>query len=52
MKLWLSFTVLIAVASFCKAVPLKDNIGNSNEVDEEMKGKSSIDLDMDFNFQI
>ncbi len=47
MKLWFNFIVLVAAASFCQAVPLKDNLGNDNEVSEEMmKGRMFIYLEM------
>jgi hypothetical protein len=45
MKLRFSFIVLLGVASFCNAIPLRDSIGNDNEVNEEMmRGKLFIDL--------
>ena len=49
MKLWFNFIVLVAAARFCQAIPLKDNLGNDNEVSEEMmKGRMFIYLEMAF----
>jgi hypothetical protein len=44
MKVWLNFIVLVAVASFCQAVPLRDDI--DHEENQEMRGRESIQLDL------